>query len=250
MSENRWDLLDPAGDEVLDLGQDRSVESNWRGQVGYGGSQSNVERWRCEGDVGSFVWTAKGTKDYYERGEVLGGIESGDQRGDCEGEKDRGDYSFQSILHGTQSWEQVAQNLRLQKVEQSNSQITLPNGGCNNNYTNNQTGGLCYSIGSGESVSPLESERGLTEVHGIQVQRESVLLRWPTFWLEPESIAILQDNEINSQSNQGEIQRESGTIHGRPADLIIGKETTGMRYSLDNLIHEGAGLEDVVSQMQ
>ncbi|KAA6355848.1 MAG: hypothetical protein EZS28_048625 [Streblomastix strix] len=213
--------------------------------MGYGASQSNVERWRCEGDVGSFVWTAKGTKDYSGRGEVFGRIEGGNQRRDCEGEKNRGGYSFQSVLHGTQCWKQVPQNLALQEPKQSNSQVIFPNEGCNNSYTNNQTSGLCYSTGSGKGLSSLESERGLTEVYGIQVQRESVLQRWPIFWLELESITILQNYEINSQSNQGEIYRESGTIHGRPADLIIRKEITGMRYSLDNLIHEGAGLEDL-----
>ncbi|KAA6368803.1 MAG: hypothetical protein EZS28_035670 [Streblomastix strix] len=153
------------------------MKGNWRGQMGYGGSQSNVERWRCEGDVGSFVWTAKGTKDYSWKGKVLGGTEGGDQRRDCEGEKDRGGYSFQSILHSTQSWKQVAQNLGLQKVEQCNSQITFPNDGYNNSQTNNQIWGLCYSTGSREGESSLENERGLAEVHWIQVQMESVLLR-------------------------------------------------------------------------
>ncbi|KAA6398324.1 MAG: hypothetical protein EZS28_006145, partial [Streblomastix strix] len=228
--------------------QDRGVEGNWRGQMGNGGS--NVEGCRCEGEIGSFVQTAKGTKDFSGRGEVLGKIEGGDQKRDCEGEKDRGDYSFQSILHGTQSWKQEAQNLELQEGKQSNNQVTFPDGGCNNNYTNNQTRGLCYSSGSGEDLSSLECERGFTEVHGIQVQRESELLRWPTFWLEPESIAILQYNEFNSQNNHGEVQCESGTIHGRPTDFFIGKETTTIRYSLDNLIHEGARLQDVISQMQ
>ncbi|KAA6395146.1 MAG: hypothetical protein EZS28_009327 [Streblomastix strix] len=85
MSENGWDLLDPVGDEALDLGQDRSMESNWRGQMGHGGSQSNVERWRCEGDVGSFVWMAKRIKENNRGREVLGRVEGGDQRGDCAG---------------------------------------------------------------------------------------------------------------------------------------------------------------------
>ncbi|KAA6380397.1 MAG: hypothetical protein EZS28_024074, partial [Streblomastix strix] len=66
---------------------------------------------------------------------------------------------------------------------------------------------------------------------------------------------IIRQRELNhrplqTHCNQGEVQRESGTIHGRLADLIIGKETTGMRYALDNLIHEGAGMEDVISQIQ
>ncbi|KAA6358082.1 MAG: hypothetical protein EZS28_046391, partial [Streblomastix strix] len=116
--------------------------------------------------------------------------------------------------------------------------------------TDNQTKGLRYSTGSGEGLSSLESERGLTEIDEIQVQWESLPLYWLTFWLEPESIAILQSNEINNQSNQVEVQRESGTIHGRPTDLIIGQETAGIRYGFDNLINERVGLEDVVSQMQ
>ncbi|KAA6322768.1 MAG: hypothetical protein EZS28_054397, partial [Streblomastix strix] len=171
------------------------------------------------------------------------------QRGDCAGEEYRGDYSFQSILHGTQSWKQVAQNLGLQKVKQSSNQITFPNGRCNDSDVNYQAWGLCYSTGSGEGISPFESERGLAEVHGIQVQMEGVLLCVATFWLEPESTTILQSNEVNIQGNQGEIQSESGTIHGRPTDLIIGKQTTGARYGLDNLIHEGAGMEDEVEDL-
>ncbi|KAA6383966.1 MAG: hypothetical protein EZS28_020509 [Streblomastix strix] len=109
---------------------------------------------------------------------------------------------------------------------------------------------LRYSTGPGEGISPFESERGLVEIHEIQVKSEILLLCRPFFWLEPESTAILQSNEFNSYGNQGEVLRESGIINGRPIDLIIGKETTGMRYSLDNLIHEGAVLEEVISQVQ
>jgi hypothetical protein len=46
--------------------------------MGYGGSQGNVERWRCEGEVGLFVWTAKGIKRNNWRREVLGGVEDRD----------------------------------------------------------------------------------------------------------------------------------------------------------------------------
>ncbi|KAA6368128.1 MAG: hypothetical protein EZS28_036346 [Streblomastix strix] len=99
-------------------------------------------------------------------------------------------------------------------------------------------------------MSSLVSELRLTEDHGTQVQRESILLRGPTFRLEPESISVLQSNEVNSQSNQGDVQRESDTLRGRPTDLIIGTETTGMRYGLDNLIHEGARMGDIINQMQ
>ncbi|KAA6360052.1 MAG: hypothetical protein EZS28_044422, partial [Streblomastix strix] len=63
--------------------QDSSMEGNWRGQMGFGGSRSNEERLRCEGEVGSFVWTVKGTKGYSWRGDVLGRVEGGNQRKDC-----------------------------------------------------------------------------------------------------------------------------------------------------------------------
>ncbi|KAA6373630.1 MAG: hypothetical protein EZS28_030841 [Streblomastix strix] len=65
-----------------------------------------------------------------------------------------------------------------------------------------------------------------------------------------KSIAILLSNEVNIQSVQEEIQCKSSTTHGRPIDLITEKEITGERYGLDNLIHEGAGLEDITCQMQ
>ncbi|KAA6359057.1 MAG: hypothetical protein EZS28_045415 [Streblomastix strix] len=226
------------------------MEGNWRGQMDYGGSQGNVERWRCEGEVGSFVWTAKGIKRNNGTREVLGRVECGDQRRNCTGEKFRGNYSFQSVQHDTQSWKQVVQNLGLLEVKQSNSQIIFPDGGYNDSYTDYQTRGLRYSTGSGEGISPFESERGLAEVHEIQVQKKNVLLSGPTFWLKQKSTAILQNDEVNSQSYQGEVQLKSSTIHGRPTDFVIGKETTGMRYGLGILIHERAGLEDVISQMQ
>ncbi|KAA6377406.1 MAG: hypothetical protein EZS28_027066 [Streblomastix strix] len=175
-----------------------------------------------------FERTAKGIKGNSWGREVLGRVEGGDQRGDCAGEEYRGDYSFQSILHGTQSWKQEVQYLGLQEVKESNSQITFPNVECNISYTNNQTKGQRYLTGTGEGLSSFESERGLAVVQGIHVQKESVLLCGPTFCLDPESTAIQQSNDVNNQGNQGEVQRESGTIHGRPTDLIIGKETAGM----------------------
>ncbi|KAA6367578.1 MAG: hypothetical protein EZS28_036896 [Streblomastix strix] len=80
MSENKQDLLDPAGDEALDLGQvlesakmridigvinqqDRSMEGNWRRQMDYGGSQSNVKRWRCEEKTWTVKAECKGNKN-------------------------------------------------------------------------------------------------------------------------------------------------------------------------------------------
>ncbi|KAA6372320.1 MAG: hypothetical protein EZS28_032152, partial [Streblomastix strix] len=248
MSENRWDMLYQNCDEALDLG---------------------IEAWKAIGaDIwviaeASAMWQNGDLKEWLDRfcgrqkekngkcgKEVFGRVEDGVQRGYYAAEEHRGDNSFQSILHDIQSWEQVAQNFGMQEVKYSNSQITILNVGCYYSCTDYQIRRLHYSTGSGKGLSSFESERGLTEVHGIQVQRKRVLLRRLTFWLESESIAILYDNEINSQGNQGEVQRESGTIHGRPTDLIIGKETTGMRYGLDNLIHKGAGLEDVISQVQ
>ncbi|KAA6372391.1 MAG: hypothetical protein EZS28_032079, partial [Streblomastix strix] len=123
-------------------------------------------------------------------------------------------------------WTQVTSNLGMKKVKQSNCQITIPDIGYNNSYVDNQTRGLRYSTGSEEGILSLQSERELMEVHEIQVQGESILLCGPTIWLEPESITNLQSNEVNR------------------------KEITGMRCRLDNLTHEGARLEDVISQMQ
>ncbi|KAA6357947.1 MAG: hypothetical protein EZS28_046525, partial [Streblomastix strix] len=200
MSENRWDLLDPAGDEALDLGQ-----GNQRGHMCHEGIQGNVKRWKCQKNVGSFVWTAKGTKDYSGRGE---------------------------------------------EIKQSNSQIIFLDEGRNISYTDNQIGRLCYSDGFGERISSFECERGLIEVHGIQVQRESVLLRRPTFWLEPESIVILYGDEVNSQSDQREVQRQNGTIHGRPTDLITVEQITKAEHSYDNSVRKRARLKDAASQMK
>ncbi|KAA6395790.1 MAG: hypothetical protein EZS28_008685 [Streblomastix strix] len=70
-------------------------------------------------------------------------------------------------------------------------------------------------------------------------------------WMIYHHLKVSEDLQRNmSESNHGEVQRESGIINGRPTDLIVGKEIAGIRYSLDYLIHEGARLEDVISQIQ
>ncbi|KAA6354310.1 MAG: hypothetical protein EZS28_050163 [Streblomastix strix] len=145
---------------------------------------------------------------------------------------------------------QVAQNLGLQKVKQCKSQITLLDGGCNKSYTYNQTRGLRYLTGSGEGYSQFESERGLTDVLGVQVQREGELHCVSTFLLEPESIAILQSNEVRSQSNHREVQCESGSIFEQYTNFITGNGADGALHSYNNSIHEGAGLKDVDSKIQ
>ncbi|KAA6370931.1 MAG: hypothetical protein EZS28_033539, partial [Streblomastix strix] len=126
-------------------------------------------------------------------------------RGQTGRDRSQGDVE---IVGEEKFWEELQMEIRqgivreksIEEIIHFNPFYVVPKTG---NKWYSQTQRLPYSTRSEEGSTSFDSERELTDVHEILVLRENVLRCGPTFWLELKSFAILQGNEVNSESNYG-----------------------------------------------
>ncbi|KAA6403403.1 MAG: hypothetical protein EZS28_001065 [Streblomastix strix] len=154
MSENRWYLLDAVGDEALDL-----RIKTWR-EIG-------ADRWVMEGACA--MWKEKNEKKLLEclygrlkeQKRVVGKQKFWEELKEEIREEIMWERNIEEIIHFNPSY-----------MDHCDETHPFLDGGNNNSYTDNQTRRHRYSTGSGEGLSPFESERQFPQTHEIQDQKE------------------------------------------------------------------------------